>query len=127
MKRVINAISSVCSSCPYALLVKKAVSMLRGERIINKASLNDRERDLLFRIKLGKSIALVGFLCPTFWIPLFSGVRGDELYILAGHYGLVVLIGFGFILKYRFDLEKERSIQNVKNESKNIEGGKARC
>jgi hypothetical protein len=118
MKRVFNAISSIGSYCPYTLVFKKALRVLRGERIINKSNLNDRERDLLFRLKLGKSIALVGFLCPTFWIPLFSGVRGGELYILAGHSGLVVLIGFGFILKYRIDLEKESRNQNEKNDLK---------
>ena len=115
MKRVVNAISSIGSACPYTLLFKKVVRLLRGESVIDKTKLNDRERDLLFRIKMGKSIAFVGFICPTFWIPLFSGVRGESLYFSAGHSGLVILIGFGFMLKYRIDLEQEQGKKNVNN------------
>lgn len=108
MKRVFNAISSIGSYCPYSLLFKKAVRLLRGDPIIDKAKLNDRERDLLFRIKMGQSIAIVGFICPTFWIPLFSGVRGEALYFNAGHSGLVILVGFWFILISRIALEREK-------------------
>lgn len=115
VKRVFSAISAIGSYCPYTLLFKKAVRLLRGGPIIDKTKLNDRERDLLFRIKMGQGIALVGFICPTFWIPLFSGVRGEALYFNAGHSGLVILVGFGFVLKYRIDLEKERSKKNVNN------------
>ncbi len=115
MKKVVNILSSVSSSCPYALLFKKAIRLLRGEPVIDKARLSDRERDLLFRIKLGQSIALVGIFCPIFWVSLFSGVRGEALYFNAGHSGLVILVGLGFILKYRIDLEKERSIKNEKS------------
>lgn len=115
MKKVINILSSVSSSCPYTMLFKKVIRLLQGEPIIDKARLSDRERDLLFRIKLGQGIALVGLFCPIFWISLFSGVRGEALYFNACHSGLVILVGLGFILKYRIDLEKERSNKNAKS------------
>lgn len=115
MKKAVNLISSVGSSCPYTMLFKKAIRLLRGEPIIDKTRLSDREHEILFRIKLGKSIALVGVFCPIFWISLFSGARGEVLYFNAFHSGLVILFGLGFILKYRFDLEKERSKKIAKN------------
>jgi hypothetical protein len=71
VKRVFNAISSIGSYCPYTLLFKKAVRLIRGGPVVDKAKLNERERDLLFRIKMGQGIALVGFICLTFWIPFF--------------------------------------------------------
>lgn len=114
MKKVISLISSVGSSCPYTMLFKKAIRLLRGEPVIDKNRLNDKEREILFRIKLGQGIALVGFFCPIFWISLFSGVRGEVLYFNAFHSGLVILFGLGFMLKYRIDLEKERSKKNAK-------------
>ncbi|MFX4263481.1 hypothetical protein ACOBQJ_14950 [Pelotomaculum propionicicum] len=115
MKRIVNLISSFGSSCPYTMLFKKAIRLLRGEPVIDKARLSDRERDLLFRIKLGQSIVLVGLFCPIFWISFFSGARGEVLYYNAFHSGLVILFGLGFILKYRIHLDKERSKNNVKN------------
>lgn len=96
------------------MLFKKVISLLRGEPFIDKAKLSDREREILFRIKLGKSIVLIGVFCPIFWISLFSGARGEILYYNAFHSGLVILFGLGFILKYRYDLDKERSKKDVK-------------
>jgi len=97
------------------MLSKKAIRLVRGEPIIDKNRLNDKEREILFRIKLGQGIALVGVFCPIFWISLFSGARGEVLYFNAFHSGLVILFGLGFMLKYRIDLEKERCKKEVKN------------
>jgi hypothetical protein len=51
---------------------------------------------------------LVGFFCPFFWIALFSGVRGQTLYFNAIHSGLVMLFGFGYFIRSRMELARER-------------------
>lgn len=96
----------IFSNCPYTMLFKKTIRMFRGERWVTRTEMNDRERYLLGRVRLGQGIALVGIFCPIFWISLLTGFNRKELYFNAIHSGIVVLSGLGFMLKYRMDLEK---------------------
>ena len=41
----------------------------------------------------GAFVMLFGFLCPAFWVALFTGTKADELVVLAIHSGGIVLIG----------------------------------
>ena len=48
------------------------------------------------------------FFCPLIWITLFSGNTGPELYFNAAHSGVVMLVGLGYMVKCRAELERER-------------------
>lgn len=108
IKKAFRFLSDIGSSCPYTMLGKKVIRFARCKRDDEKKYINDNERNLLKRIKTGRNIALIGFFCPIFWISLFSGARGQELYFNAVHSGIVVLIGLGLMIISRLDLEKEK-------------------
>jgi len=49
--------------------------------------------------KPGFSIALLGLLCPFFWVALLSGATKEELIFHACHSGLVFFMGVFLMLK----------------------------
>jgi hypothetical protein len=65
-------------------------------------------RHLQGQVRIGWAIVLVGFFCPFFWIALFTGIRGQTLYFNALHSGLVMLFGFGYLMRSLMELARER-------------------
>ena len=109
-----NFFKSLIASCPYIFAGRKAFGYIRnGPAKAKSVPDTDRERDIRTRIKIGKAIALVGFFCPLFWITLFSGNRGPELYFNAAHSGVVILVGLGYMVKCRAELERERAQKSM--------------
>jgi len=107
-------LKTLIASCPYVFVGRKAFGYIRNDPAKAKSVPDtDRERDILTRIKIGKAIALIGFFCPLFWITLFSGNRGPELYFNAAHSGVVILVGLGYMVKCRAELEGERKLRSM--------------
>ncbi|MBU2953161.1 hypothetical protein [Marinobacter sp. F3R08] len=58
-----------------------------------------RERRLPSSARPGFSIALLGLLCPFFWIALLSGASKAELIFHGSHSGLVFCAGVFLMLR----------------------------
>jgi apolipoprotein N-acyltransferase len=112
MKKIFLFLSSLWAACPYTLLGKRTLRPIRVDAT-PVTSISHREHHLESRVKIGWAILLVGFFCPFFWIALFSGARGQMLYFNAIHSCLVMLFGFGYLLRSRFELTKEKRKRNV--------------
>ena len=110
-----NLFKTLIASCPYIWAGRKAFGHFRkGFAATKPVPDTHRERDIRTRIKIGKAIALVGFFCPLFWITLFSGNTGPELYFNAAHSGVVMLVGLGYMVKCRAELERERKRKSMR-------------
>lgn len=95
------------SCCPYTMLAKKVLRLLRGETGTLPDQLTNREIHLKSNIRIGYGIMLVGIFCPIFWLSLLAGARGDELMFNAIHSVLVFLFGLGFMIAHRIQLGRE--------------------
>lgn len=93
MNAGLRFLTTLGSSCPYTIAGKKILQVLRGRPAEGAARVTDREMNLWGRVRTGRNIALIGLFCPIFWVSLFTGVRGDQLYFNLVHSGVVVLIG----------------------------------
>jgi len=105
--RIPGFIGSLISCCPYTMLAKKILRLLRGETGTPPDQVTNREINLKSNIKIGYGIMLVGIFCPMFWFSLLAGARGDELMFNAIHSFLVFLFGLGFVIVYRIQLGRE--------------------
>ncbi len=95
------------SSCPYTMLGRKILQLLRREPDTPDESLTNREIQLKSNIKIGYGIMLIGIFCPIFWISFLYGARGNELMFNAVHSFLVFLFGLGFVIIYQIQLRNE--------------------
>lgn len=72
-------------------------------------TLNGKEKDkaeaLLAAIKSGKTILIIGSLCPLFWISLFSGASTSSVLFNLGHSVLYIIIGYVMMKKSKKSLE----------------------
>jgi|GEM_PF-935915 hypothetical protein len=102
-----GSLSYLISCCPYTMLAKKVLRLLRGETGTLPDQITNREIHLKSNIRIGYGIMLVGIFCPIFWLSLLSGARGDELIFNAIHSFLVFLFGIGFVIAYRIQLGRE--------------------
>lgn len=98
---------NLISYCPYTMLAKKILRILRGETGTSPDQLTNREIHLKSNIRIGYGIMLVGIFCPIFWLSLLAGARGDELLFNAIHSFLVFLFGLGFAIAYRIQQGRE--------------------
>lgn len=117
-KKVSHFLSAVGSLCPYTLLGKKLWHLARGERGCEKTPLNNRERDLHAKARLGMGISLIGVFCPIFWISLFSGAKREDIYFNAIHSGIVILGGLGYTIMNLMNLEKEKNKRSLAKHNK---------
>jgi hypothetical protein len=90
------------SCCPYTMLGKKILRILRRETGTPDESLTNRELHL-------KSQMLIGVFCPIFWFSFLSGARGNELMFNAIHSGIVILFGLLYFAAYRIQLQNEQA------------------
>jgi len=78
-------LKSLLNLCPYTHLWR-AIKRVVKERALPKSA------------RTGANIALLGLLCPFFWIALFSGASTGELIFHACHSAAVFLIGVIMLL-----------------------------
>ena len=97
------------SCCPYTMLGKKILRILRRETGTPDESLTNRELHLKSQIKIGLGIMLIGVFCPIFWFSFLSGARGNELMFNAIHSGIVILFGLLYFAAYRIQLQNEQA------------------
>ncbi|MDD3136446.1 MAG: hypothetical protein PHF64_08085 [Methanoregula sp.] len=95
------------SCCPYTMIGKKILWILRGETGTPREQLTNREIYLKNNIKIGYGIMLIGVFCPIFWISFLLGARGSELMFNAVHSGIVIMIGILYFATYRIQLGRE--------------------
>jgi hypothetical protein len=92
------------SCCPYTMLGKKILRILRRETGTPDESLTNRELHLKSQIKIGLGIMLIGVFCPIFWFSFLS-----ELMFNAIHSGIVILFGLLYFAAYRIQLQNEQA------------------
>lgn len=95
------------SCCPYTMLGKKILQVLRGEKGTRNEPLTNRELYLKNQIKIGSGIMLIGIFCPIFWFSYLSGARGNDLMFNAVHSLIVILFGFLYFSVYWIQLQNE--------------------
>ena len=106
LKKGIRRLIGIGNSCPYTIMGKKVVESARGKwGRIDKVS-NNRESELISRMRTGRNIALIGIFCPFFWFSLFSGAPTNEVYFNGAHSGIVVAIGLGLMLNAKRTFSK---------------------
>ncbi|MGE9291537.1 MAG: hypothetical protein ACQKBT_11135 [Puniceicoccales bacterium] len=79
--------SMVCLSrcCAYHHLLQVVRVLVKGG-------------DISDLTRTGRTIALLGFFCPIFWIALLSGADASTIALHAGHSGIVFLIGLAIMV-----------------------------
>lgn len=108
-KRVFALLKAFVTYCPYCLAGKKVVQIVNGKKnLVKKCTPTQLERTILNGMKTGRNIALIGVFCPFFWFSLLTGASGQAIQFNAIHSGIVILIGLGIMLVYRFKLGRIR-------------------
>ena len=83
---------SIVKACPYALIGKKCIAVIKGKpSTVN----NLKNKILLFKtgIKTGRNIALIGVFCPFLWYSILSGASKDFIILNVIHSGIIVALG----------------------------------
>jgi len=91
--------------------VLAARALVRWGRIIlgrGEAKETIGEGRLVDGVKMGRNIALIGLLCPFFWVALFSGADAAKVRFNAIHSGGVVLVGLAWMVKSLVQIERAR-------------------
>jgi hypothetical protein len=96
------------SCCPFMMLGKKILRLLRGEPGTSQEPLTNRELYLQGQVKIGFGIMLIGVFCPVFWFSFLLGTRGNGLMLNAVCSFIVILFGLGYIAIYRIQLRNEQ-------------------
>lgn len=95
----------VVCACPYTLLV---AALVRWGRLVlgrEEARHVVKEQRLVDGVTRGRNIALIGLLCPFFWISLFNGSSAATIRLNAIHSGCVVLGGLAWMVKHLVQIE----------------------
>jgi len=109
MRFVKDFINSIVKACPYTLIGRKCVDVVKGKaKSHTNKNLNDRILSFKLGIKTGRNISLVGVFCPILWYSILSGSskRFIELNlihsaIIAGLGLLVMLVNYIALFNYR--------------------------
>lgn len=80
------------NSCPYSCAIKEFIQIIRGKSN-SKVCLSDKGQIFMSRIKLGRNFAIIGFLCPIFWISLITRADIEVIMFNATHSGIIIIIG----------------------------------
>lgn len=59
----------------------------------------DNERQIQSQMKLGAGLALLGLVCPFFWMSLLSGNSWSETWVYGMHSGFFIVIGLALLGK----------------------------
>lgn len=102
-----KSIKSLIQACPYTLVGKKCVEVVKGNS--GKPHKPDnRVLSLKTGIKTGRNILLVGVFCPFLWYAIISGASENFIIlnvihsaIIAGIGGLVILINYFRLYYYK--------------------------
>nr|WP_319537454.1 hypothetical protein [uncultured Methanospirillum sp.] len=105
---------SIFSYCPYTMLGKKILRILRGENDLPHEPLTGNERYLKSKTTFGVGIILIGIFCPIFWISVFTGAQGTELFMSGINSLLVVLFGIFYIWYSRVQSRKKMALEKTK-------------
>ena len=97
MKQVTNFFKSIINACPYSIVGKTCVNVVKGRTIDKKKHLN-KVMTLRKGIKTGTNIALVGVFCPFLWYAIFTGQPWSFIVLNIIHSGFVVVIGVLVVL-----------------------------
>ncbi|APY11257.1 hypothetical protein BWZ22_08380 [Seonamhaeicola sp. S2-3] len=92
MGNITSFIKSVVKACPYTLLGKKCVNVVKPNSAKQKAS-SSKAISLSKNIKTGRNIVLIGVFCPFFWFAILSGASKDFIILNAIHSGFVAVFG----------------------------------
>ncbi|MDE3743136.1 hypothetical protein [Maribacter polysaccharolyticus] len=92
MQSLSNFFKSLIKACPYSLVGKKCIGVVKGKPSTHEKSKN---KALLFKagIRTGRNISLVGVFCPFLWYAILSGSGMDFIILNLIHSGIIVLIG----------------------------------
>lgn len=66
--------------------------------------MSSHEHRIKSQMKVGAGVALLGLLCPFFWLSYFSGTAGSEPWIYGLHSGAFVVLGLALLGKGWYDL-----------------------
>lgn len=107
-KSIIKGINDIVAACPYTIMGRKVLG--RKEAISDKCQTiaTLQEQLIIRKVKLGRSIILIGVFCPFFWISLISGASRDIMCFNAIHSGIVIALGYVIMIRGRIDLSRCR-------------------
>ncbi|HPD76585.1 MAG TPA: hypothetical protein PKZ65_11040 [Methanoregulaceae archaeon] len=107
--------ASIFSYCPYVIAGKKVVRMAKGEPLRNHDPPTNREINLKSQMKLGGGFALVGVICPFFWMSLLISGPSQETWTYGIHSCLFILFGLVILGKAWYDLKSDRAVAPAQN------------
>jgi hypothetical protein len=105
-------VSYLISCCPYTMLVKKIIHILRGD-IGTHLPPTNREIYLQSKVKIGYGIILIGVSCPLFWLSFLSGAQGIELLFSGVSSFSVIVFGLVYMGFYRIQLRNELGTEKI--------------
>lgn len=87
-----NFLKSTIKACPYSLIGKKCMGILKAKP---DTDTNFKNKIHVYKtgIKTGRHISLVGVFCPFLWYSILSGASKDFIILNVIHSGIIVGIG----------------------------------
>jgi len=103
---------SLVQACPYSLVGKKCIGILKDKPSTIKSL---KIKTLLFKtgIKTGRNISLVGLFCPFLWYSILSGASKDFIIMNVIHSGIIVSLGLvilsvNYVVLYSYSKSTEK-------------------
>ena len=94
---MINTIKSIIKACPYSIVGKKCIEIVKNKKH-DQTKANNKMETFKKGIKTGRNIVLIGIFCPLLWYSILSGSSKDLICINLMHSGVIASLGFVLIV-----------------------------